>query len=484
MLFNSVQFLIFFSLVYLAYVNLGHRQQNWMLVLASNFFYGFWAYKAGLGITPLVLLWTSILVDYNVALAIDRTEAPSRRKLLVACSMTAQLGLLGFFKYYNFFADALATAAHAFFGVDVSFLHLGLILPIGISFYTFHTMSYVIDVYHRKLPACRSLIDFSLFVSFFPQLVAGPIARGHQLLPQMERPRTLLPQQFTDGIFLFCWGMYKKVILADRVAHVVNLVFSNDIAFAGADKLIAVYAFAFQIYCDFSGYSDMARGLAKLMGFELMLNFNLPYFATNPSDFWRRWHISLSTWLRDYLYVPLGGSRGGTAKTYRNLFLTMLLGGIWHGASWMMALWGLYQGACLIVHRLLTGDEKRGVEHQTTPWLRAIQIAVMFHVTCFGWLIFRAESAGQIGRFITSFLTDMHLSKETLGYLKFICSLMWPLGLYELLQYRGASLELFERWSAPRRAAFAMGVGCAIGWFFVFHRSLIQGNIPFLYFQF
>jgi alginate O-acetyltransferase complex protein AlgI len=484
MLFNSIHFLVFFAFVYACYVNLGHRWQNWLLLGASNFFYGFWAYKAHLGATPLALLWTSILVDYNVAIGISRTDDLTRRKLLLACSITAQLGLLSLFKYYNFFVDTISSVAHAYLGLDVSFLHLGIILPIGISFYTFHTMSYVIDVYHRKLPACRSLVDFALFVSFFPQLVAGPIARGRQLLPQMESPRTIEPRPFVDGLFLFCWGMYKKVVVADRIAHVVNLVFSSDSSFPGLDKLLAVYGFAFQIYCDFSGYSDMARGLAKLMGFDLMLNFNLPYFATNPSDFWRRWHISLSTWLRDYLYLPLGGSRGSVGTTYLNLFLTMLIGGIWHGASWMMVLWGLYQGACLIVHRLLTGDHRRGRERETSSWLRALQIVLMFQVTCVGWLIFRADSIAQIVRFLVGFATDLHASAHTLGYAGLMLSLLWPLALYEALQYRAGTLDLFLDWSVARRAMFATAVGGAVVWLLVFHRSLVQGNVPFIYFQF
>jgi D-alanyl-lipoteichoic acid acyltransferase DltB (MBOAT superfamily) len=345
-------------------------------------------------------------------------------------------------------------------------------------------MSYVVDVYRRKLEPCRSLVDFALFVSFFPQLVAGPIARGHQLLPQMERPRLIAPAQFVEGLFLFGWGLYKKVIIADRIAYLVNNVFSNDTSFHGIDKLLAVYGFAFQIYCDFSGYSDMARGLAKLMGFELMLNFNLPYLAVSPSDFWRRWHISLSTWLRDYLYVPLGGSRGGAVSTYRNLFLTMLLGGIWHGASWTMVLWGTYQGGCLIAHRLLTGDRRRGQETTEFVVWRAIRVVLMFQVTCLGWLIFRAESWKQIVRFLVSVVTDFSASPEALPYGKLLVSLVAPLVAYELLQARADTLDIFLRWDAPRRAVFGAALALAITWFLVFHRSLLHGSVPFIYFQF
>jgi len=264
----------------------------------------------------------------------------------------------------------------------------------------------------------------------------------------------------------------------------VNAVFSDDAAYTGADKLVAVYAFAFQIYGDFSGYSDIARGLSKLMGFELMLNFNLPYFATNPSDFWRRWHISLSTWLRDYLYIPLGGSKRGSWGTYRNLFLTMLIGGIWHGASFMMVLWGVYHGLCLIVHRLLTGDRTRGREAERSRVVRFAQMALMFQITCLGWLIFRAESVGQIGRFLAGFVGDFRASPRTGEFVQLVLALVWPLAAYECWQYAAKSLHVFDSLGATRKAAFVVGVSMNVLLFLVLHRSFVQEQTPFIYFQF
>ena len=303
--------------------------------------------------------------------------------------------MLGYFKYYNFFAESLQ-AALGRAGLSIPLGHLEVVLPIGISFYTFQSMSYVIDVYRREIKPTRNLVQFAVFVSFFPHLVAGPIMRPKTLLPQVASRRRFNLQQFYEGVYLIFWGLVEKVVVADNLAIVVNDLFGRWEALDGGLALLAVYAFAFQIYGDFSGYTDMARGVAKCLGFELPLNFNLPYFATSPRDFWNRWHISLSQWLRDYLYIPLGGSRGGSLLTYRNVMLTMILGGLWHGARWTFVCWGLYQGLLLVLHRL------------AAPWLERIQpadpidracwtglrIIVTFHLVCLGWLIFRADSHG------------------------------------------------------------------------------------------
>lgn len=477
MLFNSLQFFIFFVVVYVLYLNLSFRAQNVMLLIASCVFYGLWSWKF------FGLLAFSIVMDYTAARLVESADNPKCRKLALAVSLTTNLSLLGFFKYYNFFVDSL-TELLAHFSIHGPSLHLNIVLPIGISFYTFHTMSYVIDVYERKLPACKNFVDFALFVTFFPQLVAGPIARGTALLPQMQAPRKVTFSDIETGIFLIVWGLFEKVIVADGCAYVVNAVFDHDRAYGGLDKLVAVYAFAFQIYGDFAGYSDMARGLAKLMGFDLMLNFNLPYFATNPSDFWRRWHISLSTWLRDYLYISLGGSKGSRLLTYRNLFLTMLLGGIWHGASWTMVFWGMFHGTALIVHRLLTGDKERRREHERGVWKKGIQIVFMFHVICLGWLLFRASNLAQVGRFLVGMATDLHPSEHTAGNVRLILELVVPLMAFQFLQYRVHTLQLFEQWKASRRALFLVTVGWASLLFFILNRSLLQGEQPFIYFQF
>jgi alginate O-acetyltransferase complex protein AlgI len=390
MVFNSLHFVWFFLLVYAAYRLLPHRAQNWLLLVASYYFYAAWDWRF------LGLLMASTLVDFSCALALDRTGSPAKRRVLLCASLGFNLTLLGFFKYFNFFADNL----HVVFGSlgwQLDFVTLRVLLPIGISFYTFVTMSYVIDVYRRELPATRNLLDFAVFVAYFPHLVAGPILRASRLLPQIALPRTVTREQMRDGLWLIAWGFFQKIFVADNLAGVANLVFDPAAHPAGVNVLLGAYAFAFQIYGDFAGYSNVARGTSKLMGIELIENFRFPYFVRNAQDFWRHWHISLSTWLRDYLYIPLGGSRGSAARTRRNLLITMVLGGLWHGAAWTFVLWGLYHGLLLIAYRaagrvraLHAWIGGRGILARATSW------AVMFHLTCYGWLIFRARSAGQL----------------------------------------------------------------------------------------
>jgi alginate O-acetyltransferase complex protein AlgI len=390
MVFNSLHFVWFFLLVYAAYRLLPHRAQNWLLLVASYYFYAAWDWRF------LGLLMASTLVDFSCALALDRTGSPAKRRVLLCASLGFNLTLLGFFKYFNFFADNL----HVVFGSlgwQLDFVTLRVLLPVGISFYTFVTMSYVIDVYRRELPATRNLLDFAVFVAYFPHLVAGPILRASRLLPQIALPRTVTREQMRDGLWLIAWGFFQKIFVADNLAGVANLVFDPAAHPAGVNVLLGAYAFAFQIYGDFAGYSNVARGTSKLMGIELIENFRFPYFVRNAQDFWRHWHISLSTWLRDYLYIPLGGSRGSAARTRRNLLITMVLGGLWHGAAWTFVLWGLYHGLLLIAYRaagrvraLHAWIGGRGILARATSW------AVMFHLTCYGWLIFRARSAGQL----------------------------------------------------------------------------------------
>ena len=286
------------------------------------------------------------------------------------------------------------------FGMSADYATLNIILPVGISFYTFQSMSYTIDIYRRQLTPAKTFLDFALFVAFFPQLVAGPIERARNLLPQIERPRQINWAMVDAGLFLILWGFFKKVVIADNVGVYSDQVFDGYEGLHGIDVLVGVLAFTLQIYCDFSGYSDIARGLCKLMGFELMVNFKLPWFARNPSDFWARWHISLSTWLRDYLYIPLGGNRGGGAvATCRNLMITMLLGGLWHGASWNFLIWGLYHGLILVLYRLFE-TPLQVFSPPAGTWSNRLStifsIALMFSLGLVGWVIFRAESAEQI----------------------------------------------------------------------------------------
>lgn len=480
MLFNSVDFFVFFAIVYLLYLRLPHRRQNQLLLVASYVFYGWWDYRF------LSLLLVSTVVDYIVGLRIYAADSPAARRRWVATSVSAQLTLLGFFKYYGFFVDSLEAALGSS-GLDVSMLRLHVVLPVGISFYTFASMSYTIDIYRGQFRPTRNFLDFALFVSFFPQLLAGPIERARQLLPQIANPRRLSPEQFRDGVYLVGWGLIKKVVIADHSALIVNEVFSDPGRHGGMELLIAVYAFAIQIYGDFSGYTDIARGIAKLMGFELVLNFNLPYFAINPSEFWRRWHISLSAWLRDYLYISLGGNRRGTLVTYRNLLLTMVLGGLWHGAKWTMVLWGLYHGCLLVVHRLYTswrsGHRRPPVALQN-PLSRLALAVVYFQFTCIGWLIFRAENVGQVLTFAQGIAARLVFTPQAGEYLVQLGLLATPLLAIELWQYRCSDLMAWIRLRPWWQMVTAFGFAAATLAYWILFQSALGTSQEFIYFQF
>ena len=401
MVFNSLHFVWFFIVVYAAYRVLPHRAQNWLLLVASYYFYASWDWRF------LGLLIASTLVDYSCGLAMARATAPGRRRALLCLSIGFNLTLLGFFKYFNFFADNLHTVFGAL-GWQLDFVTVRVLLPIGISFYTFVTMSYVIDVYRREIPATRDLVDFAVFVAYFPHLVAGPILRASRLLPQIDAPRTITREQLRDGAWLIVWGYFQKVFVADNLASLANAAFDPSATHTGINVLLGTYAFAFQIYGDFAGYSNIARGTSKLMGIELIENFRFPYFVRTPQAFWRHWHISLSTWLRDYLYIPLGGSRGTEWQTRRNLLMTMVLGGLWHGAAWTFILWGVYHGLLLVAQR---GAEHSGVRRELDALppslLRVVGWAIMFHITCYGWLIFRARSVPQIADLTRAIVFDL-----------------------------------------------------------------------------
>jgi alginate O-acetyltransferase complex protein AlgI len=475
-LFNSLSFLIFLPIVLIGYYSLAHRGQNYLLLAASLFFYACWDWRF------LSLLFITMVVDYYVADYLERLQlegAPERkRKWVLAVSMFSNLAMLGFFKYFNFFADSihdLLTMA----GWNVQMSTLNIILPVGISFYTFQSMSYTIDVYRGELPATRHFLDFALFVSFFPHLVAGPIMRAVDLIPQILRPRHTTTDQIFDGLHLIMWGFFKKVFVADNLAPIANAIFSEQSP-SGFRTLIGVYAFAWQIYCDFSGYTDIARGVAKLMGFELILNFNLPYFSTSPKEFWTRWHISLSSWLRSYLYFPLGGNRGSEAQTYRNLMLTMILGGLWHGAAWNFVLWGIYQGGMLVIHRL------------TEPWLDrfftfrdplsrgvwfAVRVVIMFHLTCYGWLLFRATSFSQIVGMTASLAHPLQGFDSELAWKVALFS--GPLLVIQCIQYFSGKLQFLDfRWVPLEAKAVCYA---AILYLIVFRAAQPQS---FIYFQF
>lgn len=384
MLFHSQQFLIFFAVVFCVYwfvldrFTRLHPLKPLFLLLSSYLFYMSWN-------IPLVsLLWLSSLVDFVAAREIHRTG--SKRWLLV--SLITNLGVLGIFKYANFFLDSFVYLFESW-GIQASYVDLHILLPLGISFYTFQTMSYTIDVYRGKYPPYDSFLDFCLYVAFFPQLIAGPIVRADCFRYQIHRPRKPHWETFYDGSSRFIFGVFKKVVLANQASAFADAVYGNPGEYSGFICLMGTYAFAFQIYFDFSGYTDMALGLLTLLGFKIPENFDHPYEAASIREFWQRWHISLSTWLRDYLYIPLGGSRGSTAATYRNLFITFGLGGLWHGAAWNFFIWGMLHGFYLTVERMIRGPR---FERVRNPLLDLLMVVFTFHLVCLSWIFFRAQT--------------------------------------------------------------------------------------------
>ena len=442
MLFNSFEFLAFFAAVLAAYLALSrwHRGQNLLLLAASLVFYGWWDWRF------LGLMLAAISVDWAVALAVAASDDPRRRKRLLLVSLVTQLTILGCFKYLGFFVASL-TRALGSLGVAVHAPTLELVLPVGISFYTFQSIGYAIDVYRRALPPVRRWTDFALFISFFPQLVAGPIERATHLLPQILKPRAVTWTHIHTGLFLINVGIFKKVVLADKLALLANEIFNHHTRYQGLDLAVGALAFTFQIYCDFSAYSDIARGVAKMLGFDLMVNFRLPYFAVSPADFWRRWHISLSTWLRDYLYIPLGGNRHGEWRTYRNLALTMLLGGLWHGAAWNFVLWGAFHGLILIVYRLAEQARANKPPLPLAALTLPLRVLAMFALTVFGWILFRARSLDQLWHFLTRI--GPATSPHTLEFVHTLLFFTLPLLLAQTIEQRRGDLLTFNRLSPP-----------------------------------
>lgn len=424
--FVSYVFAVFIVVVFALYWVMPRSTRNIFLWGASYFFYGWWDWRF------LFLLLISTTIDYICGRLLERVEQPARRKSIVAVSLISNLGLLGVFKYYNFFIASLAALCDTL-GLPISMPVMHIILPVGISFYTFQTISYTVDVYRGHLKPTHSFVDFAVYVSLFPQLVAGPIERGASLLPQVIQPRRFSAEQFHDGLMLIATGFFRKTVIADNMALLANAVFTQDAgSLSGFDMLLGVYAFAWQIYGDFSGYSDIARGTAKLLGFELMVNFRQPYLATNPSDFWRRWHISLSSWLKDYLYIPLGGNRGGERKTMRNLVLVMLLGGLWHGAAWTFVFWGALHGTWLILDRWLRKVRPPAVSSRDNRLLHVVKIIGAFHVVCLGWLFFRVDGVGH-GFEMLGALTNWSMSPVTIPAYAMLVFFATPLLLCDLL---------------------------------------------------
>ena len=473
MLFNTFQFAIFFIIVYGFYLLLDHKWQNRMLLAASYVFYGAWDWRF------LFLIFISTVLDYICGIKIYENKDIKKRRLFLFFSIFGNLSILGFFKYFDFFASNLQfLISRLGFSIQPHFLHI--ILPVGISFYTFQTMSYTIDIYRGEINPTRRFLDFALFVAFFPQLVAGPIERAKRLLPQILSPRKLTLDKFYKGCYLILWGLFMKVFVADNLSRIVDPVFAGSNPYRGGEVLLALYAFSFQILCDFAGYSNIARGLGKCMGFDIMVNFNLPYFATNPREFWKRWHISLSSWLRDYLYIALGGNRKGSLMTYRNLAIAMLLDGLWHGASWTFVLWGAYQGILLITYRLLEPLLKRIPSPKSVltknVWF-FIRVIFFFHLTCVGWLLFRANSLTQAIEMFKSIFSNFYFT----GYMSILIPLLfylWLLWLIQIFQFRTKNLFFIFNTPFWIRSTFYL---------FIFYLMLGFGArdaYKFIYFQF
>jgi alginate O-acetyltransferase complex protein AlgI len=413
MLFCSQQFLAFFSAVFVLYWMLPwQRCRVWLLLVASFFFYASWnKWLAG-------IICLSTAIDYAIARGMQADSSCCRRKLLLALSLAVNLGLLCYFKYVNFFLRSVEEGLHAL-GSQASLPVLQVILPIGISFYTFEAINYTIDVYCRRIPAERNLAHFMLFITFFPHLVAGPIVRARDFLPQIRRPKRWDWARIHLGVQYLLIGLFKKLAIADRMALYADPVFAEPGQFNSGAVWLATVAYALQIYCDFSGYTDMALGSAHLLGYKLAKNFNMPYLAANVSEFWRRWHISLSTWLRDYLFIPLGGSRGSTWQTNRNLLVTMGLGGLWHGANWTFVFWGLLHGVFLVIHRAF---QRRCKRHESLDRLlqsapgTAARVGLTFSCVCLAWVFFRATTFGAAATILRKLIIPEDGLPSTLHY--------------------------------------------------------------------
>jgi alginate O-acetyltransferase complex protein AlgI len=484
MLFNSIEFAVFLPIVFLLYWFVSKKKtpvQNGLLLLASYLFYGWWDWRF------LSLIVFSSLVDYSVGLKLGKTKLKRKRKILLLISIAVNLGFLGFFKYFNFFAQSFADA-FTLFGQHIEPTRLNIILPVGISFYTFQTLSYSIDVYKNKLQPTRDAISFFAFVSFFPQLVAGPIERATNLLPQFYKKRTFNYENAVDGMRQILWGLFKKIVIADNSAEFANQIFNNSADMNGSTLVLGALFFTFQIYGDFSGYSDIAIGTARLFGFKLMRNFAFPYFSRDIAEFWRRWHISLSTWFRDYLYIPLGGSRGSTFFKIRNTFIIFIVSGFWHGANWTFIIWGalnaIYFLPLLLSQRNRTHLEIIAFDRRFPPLKEIISLVITFTLTVFAWIFFRAESVSHAISYIGEILSPSLFEIPKFdGIAKAIMTFML-IGFFLLIEWIGRrgqyAIEGIEHWfKRTYRWIFYITIILII--YFYGNNA---GKIEFIYFQF
>ena len=468
MLFNSVQYALFLVAVVGIYQTLSRRRQNLLLLAASYVFYGSWDWRF------LGLIWVSTLTDFVVGRAIGRSDDDRRRKHLLWVSVAVNLGLLGFFKYFGFFTESFAGLLDRV-GVQADFVTLAIVLPVGISFYTFQTLSYTVDVYRREMEATDDLLGFAVFVAFFPQLVAGPIERAQRLLQQFERKRPrLTADAMGSGLLLILVGLFKKVVIADSLAPIVDDIFAGSGQSGFVTLVFGAWAFAIQLYGDFSGYSSIARGSARLLGIELMVNFNQPYLSRNIASFWRHWHISLSTWMRDYIFIPLGGSRRSGYLTARNLLITFVLSGLWHGAAWTFVVWGALHGVFLIIHRW---SPRRVLEDSTLlPGLRDLPgIILTFNLYAASLIFFRSDSLADAVNYIKRIITLRPGAVSGDAVLLVVLMALFMV-LVDLAQRGNPEKPL--RWPP---VAQGVAYGSAVVGILLFSG---QGTVPFVYFQF
>ena len=484
MFFNSIDFAIFLPIVFILYwlvFNKNLKVQNSLIVVASYVFYGWWDWRF------LGLILFSTIVDYSVGIALSKYKEPKTKKLLLWISILVNLGFLGFFKYFNFFIDNFVTA-FSFMGIQVNSSSLDIILPVGISFYTFQTLSYTIDVYREKLKPTRDFISFCAFVSFFPQLVAGPIERATNLLPQFYTNRTFDYASAVNGMRQILWGLMKKILIADNCAVYANLIFNNSAHYSGSTLVLGALFFTFQIYCDFSGYSDIAIGTSKLFGFNLKRNFAFPYFSRDIAEFWRRWHISLSTWFRDYVYIPLGGSRGSLSNKIRNVFIIFVVSGFWHGANWTFIVWGalnaLYFIPLLISNRNRNNLEVVAHGKYFAGFNDLFHMFLTFLMVVFAWIFFRAENIGHALSYISGIFSNSLFSVPVfMGMKKAMLTLVFVV-LFMAIEWLGRNKQfalenLQNHLIRPLRWLAYLFIILTIYFFGNFTES-----IEFIYFQF
>ena len=441
MFFNSLTFAVFLPIVFLLYwfvFNKTKKTQNLLLILASYYFYSCWDWRF------LFLLVFSTFLDYYTGIQIEKSEKEKTRKFWFWLSIGINLGFLGVFKYYNFFASSFAELLNDF-GLKSSPFLLDVVLPVGISFYTFHGLSYVIDIYKKRIKAEYNFVDYSLFVSYFPLLVAGPIERATHLLPQVKVKRSFDFELAKQGLFQFIWGLVKKVVIADTCATYANAIFDNYSSMNSWSLILGAVYFAFQIYGDFSGYSDMALGMSKLFGINLLRNFNYPYFSRDIAEFWRRWHISLSSWFKDYLYIPLGGSKGGKSQQVRNTFIIFVVSGFWHGANWTYLAWG-FINALYFLPLLLRNTNRSNIEMVQLNWnfdsVKVVfQIFYTFLLACLAWIFFRANSITDAVQYIKRIFTEGNFSSQYLTNERYNYEMLLMIGLFVFVEWNNRLKE-------------------------------------------